>query len=158
VSDLTTLEANSIVVYADKCLEVLNMKHWMVMLASKPTDHENAIASVDPTDGRYCAVIYVCSDWDDYPTDQKRSTILHECIHLTHHQLDDHLRNVLGNNTQLSEDLWHAVYTPFCKNLEYMVDHWTNTIRRAGLMPEWPTTKETRAYMRQYGIVEYDKG
>lgn len=125
--------------------------HWTIYLAADPCD-DKAIASIEPTDGRYLALIKVSTDWPERSTHVKRSTVMHECIHLLHAQVDDHLRNVLADNTQISEDLWHAVYTPFKTNLEYMVDHLTSVMRRNGQLPEWPSDKRVRRYMRKHGI------
>lgn len=153
VDQLTTVEANAICVYADRCLKVLNMRHWAVHLGADPCQ-DNAVASINPTDGRYVALIHVSADWSERDVSVKRSTIMHECLHLLHAQVDDHLRNVLKDNTQISEDLWHAVYTPFCTNLEYMVDHLTSVLRKQDLLPRWPTDKQVRRYMQRYRIVD----
>jgi hypothetical protein len=150
---LTTVEANAIVLYSDRCLKVLHLSHWAVILGAEPC-RGGAWASIDATDGRYIAMVRVSEDWETFDASRKRSVIMHECIHLIHAQLDDHMRNVLQDNTQISTDLWHAVYTPFKTNCEYMVDGLTTVMRTGGLLPAWPSEKATRKFMKRHGIVD----
>ena len=91
-SHLTPDQARTIDAYLIEALDALNLGNWRVYVG-KDLPPEHAVLSIFPTDGRRIAILNVTADWwTSRTSDEKRVDITHECLHLAHHDTDEHVR------------------------------------------------------------------
>lgn len=125
-SHLTRAQTRSIERYAARLQAKLGLSHWRVWVA-RDLPPEGASMMIEPTDGRRVAMLYVSEGWWDKSAADKRLEMVHEILHLAHHEPDHIVR------TEMPED-W-PFYNLFHANLERMVDGLAFAI--APLLPAW---------------------
>lgn len=107
------------------------LSDWTIEVVDEQPDNQEAIASVEPLDGRRVAYIRLGSDWLKRSPEKKRYTIVHELVHLHHIPATDIIR--LDMLKQLSQSTYDLMWGVFKRQLEYMVDGLSDAI--APLMP-----------------------
>lgn len=120
--------------YMAAILARLDLGYWRVYVAAdKP--REEAILSIEPTDGRRVAMLYVSENWDSRTPEDKRIDITHEALHLAHHDVDSHIRLFFDGSGDVSDYVKTIVIDGFTTELERMVDSLSYVL--APHMPEW---------------------
>ena len=134
-SHLTTSQVEAIETYMARLLRELDLAHWRVYVAAD-LPPEDCIAMIQPTDGRRIAMLYISEDWwTAKDAEEKRLSLLHEALHLTHHDTDTGIRQFMENSGDIAEYVKYLVMTRFKLDLERMVDSLSYVL--APHMPEW---------------------
>ncbi len=132
---LTSEQADRIEGYVREVLKALDLGHWRVFVG-KDRAPEGARLSIWPTDGRRIACLNIAPDWwREDTTEDKRTGITHECLHLAHHDTDAHIRAFLDESGDISDYVKSLVLSQFKTNLERMVDSLSYVL--APHMPAW---------------------
>ena len=134
-------EATAALMYMQRCLAMLRMWDWDIILSDDAAD-ENNNGEVNAYDNlRYIATLYLPNDWPEKPTSVKQSTLLHECLHIAHVHPEQVIRS-LKDQSALSVDLFDSMMTQFIAGMEYMVDKLTRVFCELDVLPKWPTKAE----------------
>ena len=135
-SHLTPDQARTIDAYLIEALDALNLGNWRVYVG-KDLPPEHAVLSIFPTDGGRIAILNVTADWwTSRTSDEKRVDITHECLHLAHHDTDEHVRRFFDGSGDISDYVKSLFLEQFKTDLERMVD--TLSYSAAALLPPWP--------------------
>ncbi len=86
-SHVTKREAQAVCDFALDVIGMLHLPGWQVLVMEEPC-HDDALASIDRTYGKYTAEIRLCADWMARSDDERRETITHEVLHLLHFRID----------------------------------------------------------------------
>lgn len=120
--------------YVVEVLRILEITHWRVWVA-KDLPPEDAKMMIEPTDGRRVAMLYVSPDWDNQQADQKITDILHECLHLIHHDQEYVIRRFKNEQGDVGHYAMSIVWDHFKIETERMVDQLSYILY--ALMPDW---------------------
>jgi len=137
-SHVTAAQVHAIERYVRKILYRLDLNYWRVYVACKQPP-EGAQLMIWPTDGRRVAMLYVSENWwADQSAEEKRIDLVHECLHLAHHDQEEVIRRFKTNNGDVGEYAMGLVWEQFKVETERMVDSLSYVI--APFMPEWCET------------------
>ena len=125
-SHLTDRQARVIERYIHRLQAELNLSQWRIWLA-RDLPPDGATAMIEPSDGRYVAMLYLEEGWWARSAEDKRLDLTHEVLHLAHYEPDFLVR------TEVAEE-W-PLYNLFAHSLERMVDGLALAL--APKMPEW---------------------
>lgn len=131
---LTGEQVSRIERYVADILRRLDLAHWRVYVSTH-LPPEDCLLMIEPTDGRRIAMLYVSEDWWKRDADEKRTDLVHEALHLAHHDTDSNVRRFLGESGDLSEYVKHVVISQFKTDLERMVDSLSYAV--APHLPAW---------------------
>jgi hypothetical protein len=140
-SHVTPEQTVAIERYVAKVLVKLDLNYWRVYVA-KDLPPEGALLMIEPTDGRRVALLYVSDGWwTSQSADEKRTDLVHECLHLAHHDQEEVIRRFKNNNGDVGTYAMSLVWEQFHVETERMVDSLSYVI--APFMPKWqaPRTK-----------------
>lgn len=129
-------EAKRILTFCSRMIATLRLPPHHLVLSDSPSD-DDAHASIDPTDGRYAALLKVASDWEQLEEWAKVHDLTHEVLHLVHAELYSDVCETLRRSRGLSVDLYDTVVGQFHQHFERMVDRLTDVIVE-GFDPQWP--------------------
>jgi hypothetical protein len=142
-SHLDKAQVDHIESYMRKILQKLDLNYWRVYVA-KDLAPERCRLSIEPTDGRRVAMLFVAADWwDNSPPEEKRSDITHEALHLAHHDLDECIRRFVDGNGDVGEYPMSIFWGQAKTELERMVDSLSYVL--APQMPAWSDPKKRRS-------------
>lgn len=123
--------------YIRRLADLMGLQRWDVYVSVKPS-RKDALATVDPVQGRAVASVRIARDFHACSTADQVNTLVHELIHLIHRDQTDIIRvataggEVLG--TQATYDLlWSTVKLA----TEVMVDHLAAIIAPTMPLPPW---------------------
>lgn len=75
--------------YVAQVRDALGLAQWAVKLQEDPPSEDDALAKIEPIEGRDTARLWVSSGyWDEEPEEQ-RATITHELLHLFHREVTE---------------------------------------------------------------------
>lgn len=127
-------QCDAIQLYLWRLRDALRLSHWDVFLSAKAAER-HCDASVYPTEGRWVAEVRVGQGFWFLPDEEKRSTLTHELLHLTHRGVAEVLRKHLFIGGYLPRRAYLMAWEAQRLELELMVDHLTTVI--APTMPVW---------------------
>ena len=134
-SHLNAEQVGAIETYIRQLLTALDLAHWRVAVG-RDLPPDGAILMIDPVDGRRFATIDLKADWWDTTTaTEKRVDLIHEVLHLAHHDAEAGVRRYFDYSADVSRSTTDLVMGEFKTNLERMVDSLSYVI--APFMPEW---------------------
>lgn len=142
-SHLTRHQVATIERYVEKVLLRLDLNYWRVYVACK-LPPQDALLMIEPTDGRRVAMLYVSAEWwDDRTSEEKRTDLVHECLHLAHHDQEEVIRRFKNTTGDVGAYPMSLVWEQFRIETERMVDSLSYVI--APFMPRWqdPRTKRS---------------
>lgn len=132
---LTADQVAAIERYVAKLLRRLELNYWRVYVA-RDLPPEDSLLLIEPTDGRRVAMLYVSADWwDQQSAAEKRTDLVHECLHLAHHDQEEVIRRFKNNNGDVGPYAMGLVWEQFRIETERMVDSLSYVI--APHMPKW---------------------
>lgn len=133
-------EQTRVLDYATAVLATLRMPKWTVLLMEEPCG-DDAIASIEPVEGRYVAQLYLCADWHTKSSDVRRETITHEMLHLVHRNVST---VVLDDSADFMHDHEHDDWSRRVRReLELMVDHLASFMAAThDLTGEWEAARK----------------
>lgn len=132
---VTAEQAGAIERYVEKVLLKLDLNYWRVYVATK-LPPEDALLMIEPVDGRRVAMLYVSPGWwDDRTADDKRIDLVHECLHLAHHDQEEVIRRFKNTTGDVGSYPMSLVWEQFRIETERMVDSLSYVI--APHMPRW---------------------
>lgn len=68
-------------------LEKLGMPQWRMQVQTSPAP-KDCYADITPTEGKHVGELRLAPGWMDLSTEEEKvETLVHECLHLTHHEL-----------------------------------------------------------------------
>lgn len=134
-SHLTGRQAAAIEKYVRRVLKALDLSYWRVHVA-RDLPPEDALLMIDPVDGRRIATLYVSERWwDEQDAEEKRTDLVHECLHLAHHDQEEVIRRFRRDNGDVGDYPMSIVWSQFKVETERMVDSLSYVI--APFMPPW---------------------
>jgi hypothetical protein len=124
--------------YVESIRRELYLQHWEIEIPDEYPDDTDAIAEIDPCEGRYIAVLRFGESFWGKSREGIRAAIVHELLHLHHVRLTDMIRS--GDYRQeLGERLYRHLYGELKREAEYMVDALTTVIAPIAPLPKkWP--------------------
>ena len=120
--------------YVAKVLRRLDLNYWRVYVA-KDLPPDDAFAMICPADGRRCAALYVHEDWNKRTPYEQQLTLVHECLHLAHHDQEFTVRRWVDDSPLSVTDSAEEMFRRFKVDTERMVDSLANAL--TPLMPRW---------------------
>lgn len=132
-SHLTKEQVSYIESYMREVLVRLELNYWHVYVA-KDMAPEHCLLMIEPTDGRRVAMLYVSETWWTESPDH-RLDIVHEALHLTHHDQEEVIRRFKNDTGDVSPYALSIIWSQFKMETERMVDGLSYVI--APTMPEW---------------------
>lgn len=149
-------EGKAVLLYMQRCLVVLRLSDWDVILSDEPCDIENNAEVNAYNDHRYIATLLLPTDWAGKPRSVKKSTLMHECLHILHAQQEQAIR-MLEGQTCMSKDVYDLMMDRYGSTTEYMVDKLTHVLSDLDALPPWPTPRAVAAadlgHTRKGGIL-----
>lgn len=143
-SHITKPQIEHIETYVRDLLQRLDLNYWRVYVA-KDMPPERARLMIEPTDGRRVAMLYVSEGWyGETPAEEKRTDLVHEVLHLAHHDQEEVIRRFKNDNGDVGAYAMQLIWLQFKTETERMVDSLSYVI--APFIPEWvDATEETPA-------------
>ncbi len=121
---------------AARIARALDLGHWKIFFTNDNVGPEGAKCSIQPTDGRRIAALWVAADWwETTDPDDKIVDLTHEVLHLAHHDAEHHIRQFFDNDGDLGEYVKSVIFAQFKVHLERMVDSLSYVL--APHMPAW---------------------
>lgn len=112
----------------------LKLQAWDIYVAMEPAaDDCNAV--INFYSGRRVASIQLHPEWEEKSNADKRHILVHELLHVFHHDADDNLFRFLDASGDLSSYVVCILKDQTRRDLERMVDSLANVI--APLLPPW---------------------
>lgn len=134
-SHLTDWQRDVILAYMRSVLDILHLGRWKIEL-SDDLPPQDARAMISPVEGRVVATLYVQADWWSESTDEEKAhDLIHEALHLAHHDADTTVRRFLNQSDDISTSTKVLVGDRFKLDLERMVDSLANAL--VPLLPDW---------------------
>lgn len=134
-SHLTGKQVAKIEKYVATLQRLLGLAQWQVVVGTD-LPPEGAVAMIEAFDGTRRAVLCVKIDWwETTGPGNKRADLLHEVLHLAHHDASAVIRRFKEGNGDIGEYAWSLVWDQFSLNTEAWVDGLSLAL--APLMPEW---------------------
>jgi hypothetical protein len=115
----------------------LGLRDWTFELVWEPPEEENAVASVQPTEGRKVAVVKFCSDFLELKPEDQRNCVVHELIHCHHVGATDMVR--LDLLKHLSQQSYEIFWGGFVRQIEYMTDGLAEAFAPHMPLIDWPS-------------------
>lgn len=114
----------------------LGLRDWTVTLASERDANESTLASCVCAYGRKCLTVQIGTAWEGHDRDERRQTLVHECLHA---HLDP-VRLVLANlETNLGDHVFGVARCSLRDAVEYAIDAIASEIaKHYPLPPELP--------------------
>lgn len=137
-SHLSQAQVQYIQEYMKEVLVRLELNYWHVFIA-KDMAPEHCLLMIEPTDGRRVAMLYVSEHWWNESPDH-RLDIVHEALHLAHHDQEEVIRRFKNDNGDIGAYAMQLVWSQFKMETERMVDGMSYVI--APTMPEWNPPQE----------------
>jgi hypothetical protein len=124
--------------YVSTVRRELYLQHWEIRLPDEYPNDDDAIAEIDPCDGRYVATVRFGDDFWSESRERARAIIVHELLHLQHVRLTNMIR--LGQyRQQLGAGLYEHLEAELKREAEYMVDALTTVVAPSVPLPKrWP--------------------
>lgn len=124
--------------YVSEVRRHLYLQHWEIRLPDEYPDDDDAIAEIDPCDGRYVATLRFGDDFWAGSRNTARAVIVHELLHLQHVRITNMIR--LGQyRQQLGQGLYDHLEAEMKREAEYMVDALTTVVAPLCPLPKrWP--------------------
>lgn len=121
--------------YVRRIADELSLRDWAFRIEFEPPENADALASIEPCEGRKLATLWVCKDFWDKSAEEQRHTIAHEMIHCHHAPASDLIRlDVLKHMGQATYDVLLAAYK---RQMEYCVDGLADALAPHLPLPEW---------------------
>lgn len=98
----------------------LDLMEWRVRIGNEPLA-EDAVASIQPVTDRRVATLCVEEGFLDYSRDTIRRTLIHELLHLAHHEVAEGIRT-FGESGAVARPVFEVVWERFRQGEEVMVD------------------------------------
>lgn len=131
-SHITKREAQAVCNFALDVIGMLHLPGWQVLVMEEPC-HDDALASIDRTYGKYTAEIRLCADWMTRSHDERRETITHEVLHLLHFRID----HIFGDARRAAPKHQRKVLARrYRHETELMVDHLAKFLSRTHTLSE----------------------
>lgn len=121
--------------YARQLADLLHLKDWTILFDQSPPENDDAIASIDPCEGRKVATVHICSDFWEREADEQRQTITHELIHCHHDSASEIVRVDLVKH--LSQQAYDILWGGYKRQMEYCVDGLADAIAPFLPLPPW---------------------
>ena len=121
--------------YLRRLADLMGLQRWDVYVSVKPS-RKDALATVDPVQGRAVASVRIARDFHAGATADQVNTLVHELIHLIHRDQTDIIRVAAADavSEQATYDLlWATVKLA----TEVMVDHLAAIIAPTMPLPPW---------------------
>lgn len=125
-------------VYMVRLLLALDLGHWRVYVA-KDMPPEDARASIEPTDGRRIAMLYLSETWEHEDPEEQQVDLVHEALHLAHHDQDEHIRRFIYESGDISSYTKQLFMGQYRVDTERMVDSLSYVL--SPHMPKWKMPK-----------------
>lgn len=130
--------------YCELIRERIGLVDWGIGISVDPCE-EGAHASIESYAGKRFATVFLSVDWTNKAKHLKRSTLLHEMVHLLHQRQAHAIEAVVKYQTDLSQDRSEVIMSSYWRESEYMVDGIATALARVdGFLPKWPTKAEAR--------------
>lgn len=95
----TPAELDAAKTYLDWCATQLGLPHWTLYIGPDGPCPDDAYADCDVNPTRYMAKIRLWRGWTTLDRWAQANALLHECIHVTHHQLTEVVYDHLPKGT-----------------------------------------------------------
>lgn len=82
MSDVAQDAWEALLVSVRRYADSLGLRDWQIEVVAEPPDDEDAVATIEPVDGRRMAQLRVCIGWEGMSQDARRHAICHELLHL----------------------------------------------------------------------------
>jgi hypothetical protein len=106
--------------YIRRVADQMMLQAWTFTLMHDPPERDDALAVVEPWDGRKAARIWLCVDFDTFTPEVQRHTIVHEMLHMHMTGASDVMR--LDTCDHLSQAVYDTLMSAFKRQVEYAVD------------------------------------
>lgn len=115
-------EVNRITQFLKDIGESLKLGGWDIHLAPEATDND-CIAHIVAEEQRHIASVYVCADWMQRSDEIRVNTLIHEVLHITHHDLTAVVYHVLPEGNYLPQGAMNMLQEMVRLEAEKMVDY-----------------------------------
>lgn len=129
------MDYDKIQIYIETLQSQLKLNAWDIFVAKEMAD-DDCNASIHFVSGRRLASIKLHPEWDERPAEEKRHDLVHELLHVFHHDTDDNLFKFFETSGDLSDYVVSIVIDQTSRDLERMVDSLANVI--APMLSPWP--------------------
>lgn len=90
--------------YINWCRAQLGLPHWIIYVGDNGPCPDDAYADCDANPTRYMAKVRLGRRWPELTTWAQANALIHECLHVSHHQLTEgiqvEVRNALSRKDQ----------------------------------------------------------
>jgi len=83
--------------YINWCRTQLGLPHWIIYVGDNGPCPDDAYADCEVNPTRYMAKVRLCRRWLDIGATAQANALLHECLHVSHHQLTEVIRCEVRN-------------------------------------------------------------
>jgi len=116
----------------------MELRDWTIEVSSEPPGRDDAIATMQPVDGRKLAVMRLCPGFRDREAEDQRHTIVHEILHChfaaADHAVENDLEGLLGKPAD------GIFYEAFRRSLEYGIDATAAAVAKHLPLIDWPVS------------------
>lgn len=134
-SHISKAQVRKVEAWIAEALRTLDLNFWRVYVAAEEPSSDDAIAMIEPTDGRRIAMLYLSERFLTDPLSEQMETLTHEVLHLLHHDADEVIRRFFRESGDVPAYAGSLIVDQFKLELERMVDSLSYVLQP--LMPEW---------------------
>ena len=120
-------EQRRIVRFCADITRTLLLGHYSVGLSEDPAP-DDALASIEVTDGRHAATVKVTAGWMGLSDEVKVNSLIHETLHITHERLNRVIYDTLYESHYMPDAAYRMLCEQIRRECEFMVDHWAGAI------------------------------
>lgn len=118
-SHFTEREADAILDFAANVGSTLGLPSWKLTILDEHPN-EGAMASIEPIEGRWFAMLRLSPEWMELDSDKRRMAIVHEVCHLIHYDINNVIKDAAES---MHGHEWQSLNRRYVRAVEYMVDH-----------------------------------
>lgn len=117
---MNQFQENRVLEYLSYLKGVMYLNDWSLRLGKNPPKLKDAIAEVEPLEGRKVAYIRLFDGFFEMSEAEQTHSLVHELIHLHHIPATDIIRN--DTAPALSQSTYDLLWSCFKRQMEYCVD------------------------------------
>lgn len=130
----------ALMAYVERVRDAMGLRHWAIRIPDEhPEAAEDALAQIDPTEGRYVATLRLGEGFWTEDREGQRASIVHEMLHIHHVRVTDAVR-LGGYRTELGQSAYEELIATVKREAEYMTDALTTLYAPMVRLPpeRWP--------------------
>lgn len=141
-----TAELEAAQEYVNWCRTQLGLPHWIIYVGDNGPCPDDAYADCEANESRYLAKVRLSRRWLDIDAWAQANALLHECLHVAHHQLTEVVyRSLRAGMYRKQLDVFRVISDATDLQAERMVDQLATALTDSlGAVKAWKRIRKAR--------------